>query len=113
MPRFGLTGSRHFGSAKADSDTDLFTQDSPAMRAHLLSLGFRKIDIVGSGGPNNRAVFRLGKMGKPGRVDVAMMRDFDRKAKENAIASIAPLKALMRLAPKRIRAAVWWRIQKL
>jgi hypothetical protein len=83
------------------------------MRARLMSLGYRQIKTAGMGGPNNKGVFRKGKFGKPGQVDVALMENFERKRWENNLLSTTPLKLLMRFAPKKVRTHVWWRAQQL
>lgn len=107
MPRVGLTGSTYFRGPAEDRDIDLFTEDSPNIRAQLLAWGFRPLPISGKCGPNMKAMYRRG------RVDVGLLENIDRKIFEQKIASITPVRALMALCKKRTRTKIWGRIQNL
>jgi hypothetical protein len=110
--RVGLTGSKLFGGAGEGSDTDVYVQDHPATRAQLLAAGFIEIMHTGKCGPNVPKIFRK-QDPILGSIDVGLCKSFERKHFENRVASITPIRLLMRHAPKRVRTAIWQRIQNL
>lgn len=109
--RVGATGSRFFGKAKAGADYDFYAQDGPAVRANLLSEGFRELKYRGTCGPNVVTIFRHGE--GPGHVDIALVRSFARKHLENRIMTLTPFRLVTLAAPKPLRSAVWRVVQRL
>jgi hypothetical protein len=108
----GVTGSRYFGTATQDSDLDTYAQDSPENRAALLAQGFRPVPIRHVGGPNMSAVFRRYTPGRP-HTDVGLFKDAQRKAWEQKVLSVPPIKAIVKRAPKPWRTFLWNIVQNI
>lgn len=109
--KVGATGSRFFGAHKPGADFDFYVQDSPQIRANLLSEGYRQLQYRGTCGPNVVTIFRRGE--GPGHIDIALVISFDRKHLENRIMTLTPLRLVTLRAPKAIRSAVWRVVQRL
>ena len=111
--RIGVTGSRFFGRTHPESDIDLFAQDSPEIRAELLSLGFHEKRLSGKGGPNMTGMYRRVDEETGRSVDVALHASFDRKMMEQRIACTTPVRILLSLCTKKTRDRIWARLQTL
>ena len=76
---FYLGGSRYFGNANAESDTDLYVQDSIAVRLFLKSLGFEYNIYAGYGNLDSNCidVMSIGQGNQ--KIDVQLSKDVTKR----------------------------------
>jgi hypothetical protein len=109
----GFTGSRFFGSGGEGADYDLFAQDSPNLRARLMSIGCVSLPLSGRCGPNLVAMYRYTDPETGNQIDIGLHKSFERKLYEQRIACTTPFRLLLRHLPKERRYDVWRFIQSL